>query len=277
MLLRRRSVNIAFGRSRGSSTAYAVAGDRPRTQRNGLPGSAGSRVLTHTGRPAAVGAGQPAGRGAAARPASPSAVPPEDLAGDRPRGWPTAVDVRGQAASTADDGIELMVVLGGDGTHPARRRVGDGLRYPAAGREPGPRRVPGRGRVVRDRQHRRTTSSTASYTVEERFTIEVTLRDCETGEVVWSLVRDQRGVDREGGPGADARGAGRGRRPAAVPLGLRRHAGGHPDRVDGVRVLRRRAGDLAGGRRAAGGAAQRARAVRPTAGAQPDVDGRRSS
>ena len=59
-----------------------------------------------------------------------------------------------------------------------------------------------------------------SYAVEERFTIEVTLRDCETGAVVWSSLRDQRGVDREGGPGADARGAGRGRRPTAVPLGL---------------------------------------------------------
>ena len=39
--------------------------------------------------------------------------------------------------------------------------------------------------------------------------------------------------------------AGRGRRPPAVALGLRRGAGGDPDRLDGVRVLGRRPGALA--------------------------------
>ena len=55
----------------------------------------------------------------------------------------------------------------------------------------------------------------------------------------------QRGDRREGGPRADARGRRRGRRPAAVALGLRRGGVGDADRLDGVRVLRRRAGGLA--------------------------------
>ena len=57
-----------------------------------------------------------------------------------------------------------------------------------------------------------------SYTVEERFTIDVTVR--EDGRRHLVVVRDQRGLGGEGRPGADARARGRGRRPAAVPLGL---------------------------------------------------------
>ena len=80
----------------------------------------------------------------------------------------------------------------------------------------------------------------------------------------------QRGQGREGVPRADARGRRRGRRPAAVALGLRRRGVRDADRLDRVRVLRRRPGRLAGGRGAAARADQRARAVRPAAGRGAD-------
>ena len=59
----------------------------------------------------------------------------------------------------------------------------------------------------------------------------------------------QRGVGREGEPRADARAGRRGRRPPAVALGLRRGRDGHADRLDRVRLLRRRPGRVARGRR----------------------------
>ena len=119
-------------------------------------------------------------------------------------------------------------------------------------------------------------SSTRRYTVEERITLDVSVyRD---GELVAQHLGAQRGQRREGRPRADARGGRRGRRPAAVPLGLRRRRLRDADRLDGVRLLRRRPGRLARGRGAADGADQRARAVRPAAGRGADVGaGRRAA
>ena len=57
----------------------------------------------------------------------------------------------------------------------------------------------------------------------------------------------------------------RGRRPAAVAVGLRRRRGRDTHRVDRLRVLRRRPGGVAGGRGAAHGPDQRARALRAPA------------
>ena len=111
-----------------------------------------------------------------------------------------------------------------------------------------------------------------SYSVEERFTIEVTLR--EDDEPVWcsyainevsiEKAARERMVELRGGGG----------RSSAVPLGLRRDAGGDADRLDGVRVLGRRSGDLARGGCVPGRAAERPRIVRPAAGAGAEL-GRR--
>ena len=82
--------------------------------------------------------------------------------------------------------MELMVVLGGDGSIlRGTEWVLAGRRPPARG-QPRSRRLPRRGGVVGDRQHRRPRIVQRTYTVEERSTIEVALRDCASGEVVWS-------------------------------------------------------------------------------------------
>ena len=79
-----------------------------------------------------------------------------------------------------------MVVLGGDGTILRGAEWVLDVRDPAARGEPGSRRVPGRGRVVGDRQHRRSTWWTARTRSRSASPSTVTLRDCESGEVVWS-------------------------------------------------------------------------------------------
>ena len=112
-----------------------------------------------------------------------------------------------------------------------------------------------------------------AYTVEERLTVDVTVTT--DGDVVhrgWAL--NEASIEKASRR-ADARGRRRDRRPPAVPLGLRRGGDGHADRLDGVRVLRRRPGGLARGRGAAAGADQRARAVRPAAGGVAGLGARR--
>ena len=84
------------------------------------------------------------------------------------------------------------------------------------------------------------------FVVEERMTVDVMV--LQDGAIDRGDVGAERGDGREGGPGADARGGHRDRRPPAVPLGLRRRGLRHPDRIDRVRVLRGRPGGVAGGR-----------------------------
>ena len=137
-----------------------------------------------------------------------------------------------------------MVVLGGDGTILRGAEWVLASEIPLLGCQSGARRFPGRGGVVGDRQHRgagRRPFLHGRGAIHHRGDAPG-LRVRRSGLV---LVRDQRGVDREGRARADARGAGRGRRPAAVSLGLRRNAGRHPDRLDRVRLLGRGSGDLA--------------------------------
>ena len=109
---------------------------------------------------------------------------------------------------------------------PARRRVGAVRRAPAARGQPRPRRLPGRGRVVGDRQHRRADRRPL---LDGRGALHGPGHPPRVrgrrGRL--ALLRHQRGLHREGGPRADARGARRGRRPAAVAVGLRRGAAGH--------------------------------------------------
>ena len=188
----------------------------PAVARNGQDPQRRVAVLIHTGRPAAVSAANRLVEGLSAA-GIVSVFPPEDLPAIDPR----LADVVAPLAKPVrpDDGIELMVVLGGDGTilrgaewvlESAVPLLGVNLGHVGFLAEAESSEVDS---IVDHVVHR-------SFTVEERFTIEVTLRDCETGAVVWSELRGQRGLDREGVPRADARGAGRGRRPAAVALGL---------------------------------------------------------
>ena len=102
------------------------------------------------------------------------------------------------------------------------------------------------------------------YRVSSRMTVEVTVEhDGARGRGRLGAQRDQR---REGHPGKDSRRRRRGRRARRLRLRLRRRAVRDPDRVHRLHLLGRRAGAVAGGRRAAGRAVQRARAVRPSAG-----------
>ena len=126
-----------------------------------------------------------------------------------------------------------------------------GARHPAARRQPRPRRLPRRGRARRPRRSPSTRSSTGRYTVEERHDHRRRRVARRTAGARRSHLGAQRGQRREGRPRADARGGRRGRRPAAVALGLRRRRLRHPDRLDRLRLLRRRPGGVARGRGAA--------------------------
>ena len=138
------------------------------------------------------------------------------------------------------------------------------------------RREPRPGRASWPRPSRRRCRDTVrhivtrTYTVEERLTLDVDV--ILDGRGRRRGLGAERGVGREDQAGADARGAAGHRRPAADQLRLRRRGLRHPDRLDRVRVLRRRAGRVAGGAGAAGGADLRARAVRPAAGDRAGLD-----
>ena len=124
-------------------------------------------------------------------------------------------------------------------------------------------RLPGRSRDPGPRPGGTGPGRAATYTVDERLTIDVTRRARRRGRR--RVVGAQRGDRGEVRPRADARAAGRGRRAGAVPVRVRRRGVRDPDRLDGVRVLRRWTGGLAGGRGAAAGTDQCARAVQPRA------------
>ena len=154
----------------------------PARARNGQDPSRRVAVLTHVGRPAAVEAANRLVEGLAAA-GIVSVLPAEDLPSVDPRFArmvaPLTKPVR------PDEGIELMVVLGGDGTilravewvlEAAIPLLGVNLGHVGFLAEAESSEVDRIVARVVDR----------SYTVEERFTIEVTLKTCDTGEVVWS-------------------------------------------------------------------------------------------
>ena len=101
-------------------------------------------------------------------------------------------------------------------------------------------------------------SSTATSTVEERMTLEV--RVCaRTAPVVDRALGAQRGERREGRPGSGcSRSSSRSTGVRCHRVRLRRRRARDPDRIDGLRVLRRWPGRLARGR----GAAHRSRSPR---------------
>ena len=131
-----------------------------------------------------------------------------------------------------------------------------------------PRRGRGRGRRRHDRGHRHP-----HYTTDERLTLDVSVPSRRRGG--GPDLRAQRGQRREGRARTDARGRRGDRRPAAVAVGLRRRGVRDPDRLHRLQLLRRRPGGLAERRGALRRAAQRARAVRPSARGRPDLGGRR--
>jgi NAD+ kinase len=139
-------------------------------------------VLTHMGRPAAIEAAtrlieglHQAGIG--------SALPADDLELLDPRLAP-AITTLGKPVSR-EDGVELMVVLGGDGTILRGAEWVFGTDLPLLGVNLG--HV---GFLAEAESTEIDSIVTAivdsSYTVEERFTVQVTLRECSSGNVVWS-------------------------------------------------------------------------------------------
>ena len=182
-----------------------------------------------------------------------------------PSGSPTTPDVElGEASGDPSADCELVVVIGGDGTILRAAELAHDSGHAAARGQPRPRRVPGRGGVRRRRRppSTRSWSGATPPRTGSRSTSSV-FRD---GELVDQHLRAQRGQRREGRPRADARGRRRGRRAAAVALGLRRRGLRDADRLHGVQLQRRRPDRVARRRGAADGADQRARAVRPAAG-----------
>ena len=225
----------------------AAAGDRGGTQ---LVGQRTMLVTAHTGRENAVrSARQVAERLTAA------GIAVRTLAGELSS--PGAEEV--PAGAEAAEGAELVIVLGGDGTLLRAAELSRPAKVPLIGVNLGhvgflaEAEPDGLADLV-DRVVAR------QYTVEERMTIDVTVRS--NGSAIVSGLGAERGHGGEGGAGADDRGDHRGRRAPAVPLGLRRGGVLDPHRVDRLRVLRGRPGGVARGGGAAHGADQRARAVR---------------
>ena len=164
--------------------------EAPAVESGGTPSGAGpagfgSRriaVLTHMGRPAAIDAATRLIEGLH-QAGIVSALPADDLELLDPRLAP-AVTTLVKPVSRAD-GIELMVVLGGDGTILRGAEWVFATDLPLLGVNLG--HV---GFLAEAESTEIDSIVTAivdgSYTVEERFTVQVTLRECSSGEVVWS-------------------------------------------------------------------------------------------
>jgi NAD+ kinase len=154
----------------------------PTAVRNGQEPPRRVAVITHTGRPAAVSAANRLVEGLSAA-GIVSVLPPEDLPAIDPR----LADVVAPLSKPVqvEHGIELMVVLGGDGTILRGAEWALESAVPLLGVNLGhvgflaEAELSEMDSIVDHVVHR-------SYTVEERFTIEVTLRECDSGMVVWS-------------------------------------------------------------------------------------------
>ena len=121
------------------------------------------------------------------------------------------------ASAEAAEGAELVIVLGGDGSLLRAAEFSRPAGVPLIGVNLGhvgflaEAEPDGLGDTV-DRV------ATGEYVVEERMTIDVTVR--RNGADTRVHLGAERGHRGEGGPGADDRGDYRGRRPPAVALGL---------------------------------------------------------
>ena len=150
-----------------------------------LPAPAGSRrvgVLTHVGRPAAVDAATRLIEGLLAAGIA-AALPAEDLHALDP-GLAGAVSALTKPI-TAADGVELLVVLGGDGT------ILRGAEWVLTADLPLLGVNLGHVGFLAEAESSEVDSIvgqivSGAYTVEERFTTQVTLRECASGEIIWS-------------------------------------------------------------------------------------------
>ena len=139
-------------------------------------------VLTHMGRPAAVEAATRLVEGLNAA-GIVSALPANDIAALGPKLAHAMIPL--SKPVTLDDGIELMVVLGGDGT------ILRGAEWVVASEIPLLGVNLGHVGFLAEAESSEIDTIVAhvvarSFTVEERFTIDVTLRDCETFKSEWS-------------------------------------------------------------------------------------------
>ena len=166
----------------GRASAFYAEPVTDPAARNGQAPPRRVAVLTHTGRPAAVSAANRLVEGLSAAGIL-SVLPPEDLPAIDPR-LADVVAPLTKPVRDADD-IELMVVLGGDGTilrgaewalESALPLLGVNLGHVGFLAEAESSEIDSIVDHIVDR----------SFTVEERFTIEVTLRDCDTRAVIWS-------------------------------------------------------------------------------------------
>jgi NAD+ kinase len=160
--------------------------EAPHVQDEQVPGSStrGRRVavLTHMGRPAAIDAATRLIEGLHGA-GIVTALPADDLGALDPR-LADAVTALAKPV-TADDGFELMVVLGGDGTILRAAEWVLGANLPLLGVNLG------HVGFLAEAESSEIDSIvaqivTGAYTVEERFTVQMTLRECSSGEVVWS-------------------------------------------------------------------------------------------
>ena len=138
--------------------------------------------MTHTGRPAAVAAANRLVEGLSEA-GIVSMFPPEDLFAIESRLTEAVAPLPKPVGP--DDCIELMVVLGGDGT------ILRGAEWVLEAAIPLLGVNLGHVGFLAEAESSEIDSIVAhvverSYTVEERFTIEVILRDCGSTEVVWS-------------------------------------------------------------------------------------------
>jgi NAD+ kinase len=154
-------------------------------QRNGpVPGAPRRRVgvLTHMGRPAAIDAATRLIEGLH-RHGIVSALPEDDLQQIHPR-LADAVSVLSKPVAPDHD-IELLVVLGGDGT------ILRGAEWVLTSDLPLLGVNLGHVGFLAEAESSEIDSIVErivehSWTVEERSTVQVTLRECDGGEVVWS-------------------------------------------------------------------------------------------
>jgi len=171
------------------------------------------------------------------------------------------------ASATAAEGAELVIVLGGDGSLLRAAELSRPAGVPLIGVNLG--HVGFLAEAEPDGLADLVERVVArEYAVEERMTIDVTVRRNGTGIAsTWAL--NEATVEK----------AARERVIEVIieidPLGRRRRGVLDPDRLDRLRLLRGRAGGVAGGGGAAHGADQRARAVRPADGGIAAIGARR--
>ena len=168
-------------------------------------------------------------------------------------------------------GAEMVLVVGGDGTLLRAAELARPAGVPLLGVNLG--HVGFLAEAEPEDLSATVTSLAArQYSVEERMTVEVTVR-CNGDQLAATWASTRRQSRRP--PGRRARPRRRGRWQATVALWLRRRCVRDADRLDGLRVLGGRPGGLAGGRGAANGANLGARTVRRADGRVAEISTRR--